>query len=156
MRNSKQPVKKDGELESGALNLKPMGLSRTILSTLLLSAGSAVTWALAPPGPWDAFNYAPTTRTVYATSIRHVEPTVSGSENLLSTTGSATLNGQGAWVTLDFGKEVRMHVMLISHLTFSCLGRWTCFYELRWGQRHLVHLSGIHRVAHVHKSSPFG
>ncbi|KAJ3757463.1 Six-hairpin glycosidase [Lentinula raphanica] len=61
---------------------------------------------LAPSGPWDAFNYAPKTRIVYATSIRHAEST-SESENLLNgDNGSATLNGNGAWVTLDFGKEV--------------------------------------------------
>ncbi|KAE9407353.1 Six-hairpin glycosidase [Gymnopus androsaceus JB14] len=80
-----------------------MLLSQILLPTLL---GASSTWALAPSGPWDAFNFAPTSKTLYATTIRHVEPTVSGSENLLSSTGSATLGGQGAWVTLDFGKEV--------------------------------------------------
>jgi hypothetical protein len=76
-----------------------------VYSLALLGTGNLVL-ALAPSGPWDAFNFAPKTRTVYATSIRHVEPTVSGSENLLLTSGGATFDGQGSWVTLDFGKEV--------------------------------------------------
>ncbi|KAJ4481892.1 Six-hairpin glycosidase [Lentinula aciculospora] len=82
-----------------------------LISTLLVFSHN-LAWAqdspsLAPSGPWDAFNYAPTSRTVYATSIRHVEPSVSGSENLLNgDNGGATLSENGAWVTLDFGKEV--------------------------------------------------
>ncbi|KAJ3798770.1 glycoside hydrolase family 78 protein [Lentinula aff. detonsa] len=82
------------------------------ISTLLLLEISDPAWAQAPPslapsGPWDTFNYAPKSRTVYATSIRHTQSTVSGSENLLNgDNGSATLTGNDAWVTLDFGKEV--------------------------------------------------
>ncbi|KAJ3822380.1 glycoside hydrolase family 78 protein [Lentinula raphanica] len=78
-----------------------------ILSILTIAVlATQLSSQLAPSGPWDAFNYAPKTRIVYATSIRHAEST-SESENLLNgDNGSATLNGNGAWVTLDFGKEV--------------------------------------------------
>jgi hypothetical protein len=83
-------------------------------SVLLILAIATGVKSLAPSGPWDEFNFAPKTRTVYATSIRHVEPTVSGSDNLLLPTGgSATLEGEGAWVTLDFGKEVDLQTPLI-------------------------------------------
>ncbi|KIK50530.1 glycoside hydrolase family 78 protein [Collybiopsis luxurians FD-317 M1] len=75
------------------------------LSSLLIAGSGAA--AQAPAGPWDAFNFAPKTRTVYAASIRHAEPSVSGSGNLLEPNGSSTvLSEKGAWVTLDFGKEV--------------------------------------------------
>ncbi|KAF8209055.1 glycoside hydrolase family 78 protein [Mycena galopus ATCC 62051] len=62
--------------------------------------------ALAPPGPWDAFNFAPKSKTVYAAAIREQEGTVSHASNLVNNVGSATLTGQGTYVTLDFGVEV--------------------------------------------------
>ncbi|EIW74840.1 glycoside hydrolase family 78 protein [Coniophora puteana RWD-64-598 SS2] len=66
----------------------------------------------APSGPWDAFNLAPTSRTVYPTSVYKSEGLVLNAEGLTSSpeseaaVGNATLNGNGAWVALDFGKEV--------------------------------------------------
>ncbi|KAJ7881488.1 glycoside hydrolase family 78 protein [Mycena olivaceomarginata] len=65
-----------------------------------------VALGLAPSGPWDAFNYAPKSKTVYPAAIREVEGTVTDSERLVNNAGSATLSGQGSWVTLDFGVEV--------------------------------------------------
>ncbi|KAJ7743495.1 Six-hairpin glycosidase [Mycena maculata] len=62
--------------------------------------------ALAPSGPWDAFNFAPKSRTVYATVIRTSAGTVTNADNLLRATGSATLDPE-SWVTLDFGQEAR-------------------------------------------------
>lgn len=66
--------------------------------------------AVAPAGPWDAFNYAPESRTVYPSSVRLTEGSVVGSDNLVggSANGSATLEGAGSYVVLDFGKEVRI------------------------------------------------
>lgn len=66
--------------------------------------------AAAPAGPWDAFNYAPESRTVYPSAVRQVEGSVVGAENLVGgggEGGSAVLEGEGSYVVLDFGKEVR-------------------------------------------------
>ncbi|KIJ59431.1 glycoside hydrolase family 78 protein [Hydnomerulius pinastri MD-312] len=63
--------------------------------------------ALAPPGPWDAFNYAPASRTVRPLYIHGTFGTVTDAEKLVeSSSSSATLSGNGSYVTLDFGKEV--------------------------------------------------
>ncbi|KAJ7466205.1 Six-hairpin glycosidase [Mycena galericulata] len=70
-----------------------------------LSVLARTSLALAPSGPWDAFNFAPKSRTVYATSIRETEGTVAKANALVNNAGSATLS-PGAWVTLDFGVEV--------------------------------------------------
>ncbi len=60
--------------------------------------------AVAPAGPWDAFNYAPSSKTVFPveviSSIGDVEVTVDDATN------SMTLANQGSYVTLDFLKEV--------------------------------------------------
>ncbi|KAL1659383.1 glycoside hydrolase family 78 protein [Schizophyllum commune] len=65
--------------------------------------------ASAPPGPWDAFNYAPASRTVSPTAIYGTSGDVDNAEALLSAdAGSATLSGAGSWVAIDFGKEARV------------------------------------------------
>ena len=61
--------------------------------------------ASAPAGPWDAFNYAPKSRTVFPTAVKEVSGTVHNVQNLISK-GGATLIGNGSWVALDFGVEV--------------------------------------------------
>ncbi|KAI1795457.1 Six-hairpin glycosidase [Ganoderma leucocontextum] len=61
--------------------------------------------ASAPAGPWDAFNYAPKSRTVFPTSVKEVSGTARNVQNLVSE-GSATIVGKGSWVALDFGVEV--------------------------------------------------
>ncbi|KAI0724800.1 Six-hairpin glycosidase [Fomitopsis betulina] len=61
--------------------------------------------ASAPSGPWDAFNFAPPSRTVYARYVHQTGGNVTGATDLLSE-GSATLSGSGSYVTLDFGYEV--------------------------------------------------
>ncbi|KZT65106.1 glycoside hydrolase family 78 protein [Daedalea quercina L-15889] len=70
---------------------------------LLLLATSAL--GAAPSGPWDAFNFAPPSRTVYPRYVRQSGGNVTGATNLLSE-GSTTLSGNGSYVTLDFGYEV--------------------------------------------------
>ncbi|EIM84461.1 glycoside hydrolase family 78 protein [Stereum hirsutum FP-91666 SS1] len=64
--------------------------------------------AAAPAGPWDAFNYAPESKTVYPSAVRQVEGSVVGAENLVGggEGGSAVLEGVGSYAVLDFGKEV--------------------------------------------------
>ncbi|KAJ6623288.1 Six-hairpin glycosidase [Mycena sp. CBHHK59/15] len=62
--------------------------------------------ALAPSGPWDAFNYAPKSKTVYPAAIRQVEGPAQNTTCLVNNAGAATLSGQGSWVALDFGVEV--------------------------------------------------
>ncbi|KAK0226112.1 glycoside hydrolase family 78 protein [Armillaria fumosa] len=69
-----------------------------------LIAGALHVAAVAPAGPWDAFNYAPSSKTVFPvqviSSIGDVEVTVEDSTN------SMALISQGSYVTLDFSKEV--------------------------------------------------
>lgn len=60
----------------------------------------------APAGPWDQFNYAPSSRTVFPVAIHSFVGTVETPDGLLSQHGSATLSGTDSYVTLDFGKEV--------------------------------------------------
>lgn len=72
---------------------------------LVLSLVARSVLASAPSGPWDAFNFAPPSRTVYARYVRQTGGNVTGATNLLSE-GSATLSGNASYVTLDFGYEV--------------------------------------------------
>ncbi|KII96164.1 glycoside hydrolase family 78 protein [Plicaturopsis crispa FD-325 SS-3] len=63
--------------------------------------------AQAPAGSWDAFNYAPSSRTVSPVAIHSINGVVDGAQGLVNNTGgNATLAGDGSYVVLDFGKEV--------------------------------------------------
>ncbi|KAG6908504.1 hypothetical protein DXG01_004438 [Tephrocybe rancida] len=64
--------------------------------------------ARAPAGPWDEFNFAPTSKTVYPRAIHSSNGDVGNAQTLIgnSGSGSATLSGKGSWVALDFGVEV--------------------------------------------------
>lgn len=65
----------------------------------------------APAGPWDAFNYSPTSRTVLPVAVFTTSGTVQNPSAVLS--GSPTsIVGNGSSVTLDFGKEVGGFVSL--------------------------------------------
>ncbi|PIL26169.1 hypothetical protein GSI_11924 [Ganoderma sinense ZZ0214-1] len=77
------------------------------MTSRLLFCLGALTFAgaSAPAGPWDAFNYAPKSRTVFPTSVKEVSGTAYNVQNLVSK-GSATIVGNGSWVALDFGIEV--------------------------------------------------
>ncbi|HET8843534.1 MAG TPA: hypothetical protein VFN35_18875, partial [Ktedonobacteraceae bacterium] len=85
-------------------------LIRAIILILFLSGIGFTGFAGTLPrvhaaNPWDAYNYAPSTRTLTPVSIYTTAGSVSNPANLLS--GNATrLNGNGASVTVDFGKEV--------------------------------------------------
>ncbi|KZP33078.1 glycoside hydrolase family 78 protein [Athelia psychrophila] len=81
------------------------------MAVLLLSASRGL--AIAPSGPWDAFNYSPANRTVVAVNIHSTNGTVDGASGLVNNTaGSATLSGSGSYVVLDFGKEVGGRISL--------------------------------------------
>lgn len=75
-------------------------------SFLVLVYFASVISALAPSGKWDAFNYAPTSKTVYPTAIHSINGAVKNADRLVNNEGAATLTGNGSWVALDFGKEV--------------------------------------------------
>ncbi|KAI0706032.1 Six-hairpin glycosidase [Cerioporus squamosus] len=64
-----------------------------------------VVGASAPAGPWDAFNYAPKSRTVFPSAVKQTSGTVHDAHGLVSK-GGATIVGNGSWVALDFGIEV--------------------------------------------------
>ncbi|KAK0472524.1 Six-hairpin glycosidase [Armillaria novae-zelandiae] len=74
---------------------------RMLLYFLLLP----VVLALAPGGPWDTFNYAPKSKTVYPQDVYKTVGSVSGGSKLVGNTGSATLSPK-SWIALDFGIEV--------------------------------------------------
>jgi hypothetical protein len=73
--------------------------------------GTAVVHASAPAGPWDVFNYAPTSRTVYPATIHSSHGSGSNLQRLVGGKGSAVLGANGSWVALDFGVEVRVQYM---------------------------------------------
>ncbi|KAK7037884.1 glycoside hydrolase family 78 protein [Favolaschia claudopus] len=63
--------------------------------------------ALAPPGPWDSFNYAPDSKIVKPVTVRTVSGTVQGANGLVENSeAQATFSGDGSYVVLDWGKEV--------------------------------------------------
>ncbi|KAF9523611.1 Six-hairpin glycosidase [Crepidotus variabilis] len=76
------------------------------LSLFILTFVSGPSLGSAPSGPWDAFNYAPASKTLYPTAIRVVSGTVKNQNLLIGNKGSATLSGNGSYVALDYGKEV--------------------------------------------------
>jgi hypothetical protein len=56
-------------------------------------------------GPWDAYNYAPQSRTLTPVAVYTTHGRVENPQNLLA--GKPTrLVGNGSYLTLDFGKEV--------------------------------------------------
>ncbi|KAF9073410.1 glycoside hydrolase family 78 protein [Rhodocollybia butyracea] len=82
--------------------------------------------AVAPAGPWDAFNLASSTRGVTPKSVRLTVGQVTGAENLIGNTMStkgATIAGNGSYVVLDFGQEVggRLSIQIDSATSSSAL-----------------------------------
>ncbi|KAH9476632.1 hypothetical protein JR316_0010545 [Psilocybe cubensis] len=62
--------------------------------------------ASAPSGPWDAFNLAPESKTVYPAAIHSSHGSVKNSNLLVKNKGKASLSTNGSWIALDFGIEV--------------------------------------------------
>ncbi|KAF9440931.1 glycoside hydrolase family 78 protein [Macrolepiota fuliginosa MF-IS2] len=85
----------------------------------ILSLISFQVAAVAPPGPWDSFNFAPKDRTSHPTSIRTVSGEVQNMDALVnSSAGATTLSGNGSFVVVDFGQEVGGRVLLtVAHAT---------------------------------------
>ena len=75
------------------------------LSVIQLLFFATLALGSAPKGPWDAFNYAPDSRTVRPQTIHNVSGAVKGSDKLLTEAGLATFSGNQSYVTLDFGVE---------------------------------------------------
>ncbi|KAI0084355.1 Six-hairpin glycosidase, partial [Irpex rosettiformis] len=94
------------------------------LVTLSLSVAAS-----APSGPWDAFNFAPTSRTVRPVHIREVQGAVKNADGLLSVSGQATLTTNESWVTVDFGKEVGGLISMDIHPVASSAGLAFSFTE---------------------------
>ncbi|KAK1229043.1 hypothetical protein PQX77_007907 [Marasmius sp. AFHP31] len=83
---------------------------------LLFIFSSPGSKAKAPSGPWDDFNYAPSSRVVRPVSIRRTEGSVSGTQNLLTDSKNGTADiASGAWVTLDFGIEIGGLISMTIH-----------------------------------------
>jgi len=83
---------------------------RTLAAVVTLAAAMAAP-AGAHAGVWDQYNYAPASRTVGPVSVFTTSGTVINPNNVLH--GDATaIVGNGAFVTLDFGKEVGGYVTL--------------------------------------------
>ena len=88
-----------------------------LLSFLLLGA---YTECSAPNGPWDAFNFAPVSRTVYPRAVWETYGNVTNAENILSN-GSLTLSGDGSYVALDFGYEVGSPSFVLTRCSPKCV-----------------------------------
>ncbi|KAH9476748.1 hypothetical protein JR316_0010663 [Psilocybe cubensis] len=73
---------------------------------LFVLLGLDLSYASAPSGPWDAFNLAPESKTVYPAAIHSSHGTVKNSNLLVKNKGKASLSTNGSWIALDFGIEV--------------------------------------------------
>src|SRR3954447_5559569 len=81
--------------------------TRVVCAVAVLAAvcaGAPTAQAAAPPGPWDAFNLSPASRTVQPVAVFGSSGAVGSPDGVLH--GQATTLGPGAYVSLDFGKEV--------------------------------------------------
>lgn len=82
--------------------MRPLRLPPLLLLCVDLAVG------LAPQGRWDNFNFAPKSKTVYPAAIHSSEGSLQNAQQLVENKGSAILTGQGSWVALDYGMEVRL------------------------------------------------
>ena len=87
------------------------GLSSRLTSTMLhlsliLSCIVAVS-CLAPPGDWDRFNFAPSSRVVTPTAVHSSDGQITNPSGLIGAQGNTTFSSSGSWLALDFGVEVR-------------------------------------------------
>ena len=112
---------------------------------LLVLVGFVV--ARAPAGPWDEFNYAPASRTVWPKAIFKTEGPVVSPELLVANAGATTLSAKGAYVSLDFGLEVRFvkPVLFLPHKRqFSCVDWRYSLANLRRCHHQLERRSRLH------------
>lgn len=78
---------------------------------LFLLAYSWRSLGLAPSGPWDSFNLAPKSKTVYPAAIHSTHGAVTHANLLVNNAGRASLASRGSWIALDFGIEVSTPVL---------------------------------------------
>ncbi|KAJ3739349.1 glycoside hydrolase family 78 protein [Lentinula detonsa] len=100
------------------------------LTIILLLAAPAKTKA--PAGPWDRFNFAPSSRSFVPKSVYTTAGEVTGAENLLGNTSStegATINGNGSYLVLDFAQEVGGRLSFQIDSTTSSFGISLSFTE---------------------------
>ncbi len=82
-------------------------MHRTITCLLSILSTASLGYGRAPFGPWDAFNYAPSSKTVFPGSIHSVVGDVSQAGHLVTEgKGGATFMGNGSYVVLDWLQEV--------------------------------------------------
>jgi hypothetical protein len=76
-----------------------------LLLTLFLSTSVL---GLAPSGPWDDFNYAPSSRRVHPKAIYKTDGDVSNEDALVGGDEGdfASISGADSYISLDFGVEV--------------------------------------------------
>jgi len=74
--------------------------------SLILSCIVVVS-CLAPPGDWDRFNFAPSSRVVTPTAVYSSDGQITNSSGLIGGQGNTTFSSSGSWLALDFGVEVR-------------------------------------------------
>lgn len=110
--------------------------------------------ASAPAGPWDAFNFAPKSRTVYPTAVKVTHGGVRNA-NALVAKGAATLSENGSWIALDFGVEVSLQgsVSQCFMLLRTLLGWRSRIPQLRQSHVSVIHSPIVHGVAYVHQPS---
>lgn len=121
--------------------------------------------AVAPAGPWDTFNFAPSSRTVHPKTIHSTHGLVQDSSQLVvNTRGQATLNGNGSYVVLDFGQEVRkfdifhnLSLIFLRNTTLPgpYLGRRRVVSNLKQSSTRLGPFPIVHRIFAIHQSHQF-
>ncbi|BBA96612.1 putative alpha-L-rhamnosidase [Actinacidiphila reveromycinica] len=101
------------EAAAPAAGSAPAG-ARGVAPAAASSAGGTSGAHAAPSGRWDAFKLSPASRTVAPVAVHATTGGVGAAGDLVRKPGTAAtrLSGEGASVTLDFGKEVGGHVTL--------------------------------------------
>ena len=83
----------------------PLFATAALLAAGVVTAATPGAFAAPSGHPWDAYNYAPASRTVTAKTIYRTTGSVTDPAAVL-TGGTTTLHGNGSSLTLDFGEEV--------------------------------------------------
>jgi len=82
-------------------------LTSTMLRSTLILSCIVVVSCLAPPGDWDRFNFAPSSRVVTPTAVHSSDGQIMNPSGLIGAQGNTIFSSSGSWLALDFGVEVR-------------------------------------------------
>ena len=82
-------------------------LTSTMLHSFLILSCIVVVSCLAPPGDWDKFNFAPSSRVVTPTAVHSSDGQIANPSGLIGAQGNTIFSSSGSWLALDFGFEVR-------------------------------------------------